>query len=59
MLMALKEVELRPGWFVYRCESCGFEDPPMTVKKQFLGKPPAHRCPESQQMRFEGITQNK
>jgi hypothetical protein len=53
--MALKEVELRPGWFVYRCESCGFEHPPMAVKKQFLGKPPAHRCPESQQMSFAGI----
>jgi hypothetical protein len=23
--MALKEVELRSGWFIYRCESYGFE----------------------------------
>src|ERR1700722_4043447 len=27
--MALKEIELRPGWFIYRCESCGFEHPQM------------------------------
>jgi hypothetical protein len=53
--MALIEVELRPGWFIYRCDSCGFEHPPMAVKKQFLGPPPAHRCPNSQQMSFAGI----
>ena len=35
--MALKEIELRPGWFIYRCESGGFEHPSMAVKKQFLG----------------------
>jgi len=53
--MALKEVELRPGWFVYRCESCGFQSPQMGVKKQFLGAPPQHLCSESQQMTFAGI----
>jgi hypothetical protein len=53
--MALKEIELRPGWFVFRCESCGFQSPQMAVKKQFLGVPPTHRCPESQQMSFAGI----
>ena len=35
--MALKEVELRPGWFVFLCESCGFQTPEMGVKKEFLG----------------------
>jgi hypothetical protein len=55
--MALKEVELRPGWFIYRCESCGFQTLEMGVKKEFLGLPPAHRCSESQQMSFVGITQ--
>jgi hypothetical protein len=57
--MALKEIELRPGWFIYRCESCGFEHPQMGVKKQFLGAPPKHRCPESLQMSFAGIAQDK
>jgi hypothetical protein len=47
--MSVKEVELRPGWFIYRCESCVFQHPPMAVKREYLGAPPAHRCPESQQ----------
>jgi hypothetical protein len=34
--MAFKEVELRLGWFFFRCESCGFEHPTMAVKKQSL-----------------------
>ena len=53
--MALKEAELRPGWFIYRCESCGFEHPKMGVKKQYLGAPPAHDCPESRQLNFAEI----
>jgi len=57
--MTLKEIELRLGWFVYRCESCRFERPQMGVKKQFLGAPPKHRCPESQQMSFAGIVQEE
>ena len=57
--MALKEIELRPGWFIYRCEFCGFEHPKMGIKEQFLGMPPKHRCPESQQMSFAGIAQNE
>jgi hypothetical protein len=59
MRMALKEAELRPGWFVYRCEFCRFEHPPMAVKKQFLGKPPAHRCPERQQLSFTEIVKDE
>jgi len=51
--MALKEVELRPGWFLYRCQACGFQDPQMGVKKQFLKAPPEHSCPESKQLSFE------
>jgi hypothetical protein len=53
--MALEEIELRPGWFVYRCESCGFEHPPMAVKKQYLGAPPTHKCPEARQLNLGDI----
>jgi hypothetical protein len=56
--MALKEVELRSGWFIYRCESCGFQHPQMGVKKQFLGAPPAHRCPELRQLSFPEIVKD-
>ena len=55
--MALKEVELRPGWFVYRCESCGFQSPQMGVKKEFLGRPPRHECLKAEQMSLMGIAQ--
>ena len=57
--MALKEVELRPGWFIYRCESCGFEHPQMGVKKQYLGMPPAHSCPDSKQMSLLDIVKTE
>ena len=57
--MALREVELRSGWFIYRCESCSFEHPQMGVKKQYLGAPPAHRCPELQQLSFAEIVKDK
>ena len=53
--MALKEAELRAGWFVYRCESCGFQSPQMAVKKQYLGTPPPHSCPDSGQLKFADI----
>ena len=53
--MALKEAELRPGWFIYRCEFCGFEHPKMAVKKQYLGLAPAHDCPDSRQLNFGEI----
>lgn len=57
--MSLKEVELRPGWFLYRCEYCGFEHPQMGVKKQYLGRAPAHVCPESGQLKFTGIVKGE
>jgi hypothetical protein len=53
--MAFKEVELRPGWFLFRCESCGFEHPPMAVKKQYLGAPPTHKCPEARLLNLGDI----
>ena len=53
--MAFKEVELRPGWFLFRCESCGFQHPTMAVKKQYLGAPPTHKCPESRQLNLGDI----
>ena len=57
--MALKEVELRPGWFVYRCEFCGFQEPQMGVKKHLLKAPPAHSCPESRQLSFGEILKKR
>lgn len=56
---SLKEVELRPGWFLYRCESCGFEHPQMAVKKQYLVAPPAHACPKSYQLNFADILKSE
>ena len=53
--MALREAELRPGWFIYRCEFCGFEHPKMAVKKQYLGLAPTHDCPDSRQLNFGEI----
>lgn len=57
--MALKEVELRPGWFVYRCDACRFQEPQMGVKKRFLKAPPEHTCPQSQQLSFEKILEDR
>jgi len=57
--MSLKEVELRPGWFIYRCESCGFEHPKMGVKKHYLGAPPARSCSDLQQMTFAEIVKEQ
>jgi len=38
--MILKEIEVFPGLYLYRCGSCGFEYPHNAVKKPFLGKAP-------------------
>jgi hypothetical protein len=53
--MALKVVEVRPGWFLFRCESCGFEHPTIAVKRQYLGVPPTHKCPEARQLNLGDI----
>ena len=45
--MILKEVEVFPGLYLYRCGSCGFEYPHNAVKKPFLGKAPIHSCQTS------------
>jgi hypothetical protein len=45
--MILKEVEVFPGLYLYRCGSCGFEYPHNAVKKPFLGKAPIHSCETS------------
>ena len=50
--MAPKEMEIRPGWFIYRCE-CGFQHPPMAVRKEYLVAPPTHTCPGSGQLNFK------
>jgi hypothetical protein len=53
--MALKVVEVRPGWFLFRRESCGFEHPTIAVKRQYLGVPPTHKCPEARQLNLGDI----
>jgi|GEM_PF-6531095 len=51
--------EIRTGLFLYRCELCGAEEPKMGVKKQHLGPPPAHSCPESRQPNVKEIMEGE
>jgi hypothetical protein len=53
--MILKQVEIFPGLYLYRCGSCGFEYPHNAVKKPFLGPAPKHSCETAVQSLFDAM----
>ena len=42
--MALRKIELMPGKFLWRCDSCGYESHKVEVPENQLGPAPFHSC---------------